>query len=447
MPRLMLTLGLIATAALPVTAQVAPGRDSIPTRTALARLGLEREWTTTLPVGNVDERINHANLHDNTLFAQTNRGLVHAIDAATGRRLWSRRLTEGPTLGFDISTNSDQVFVTLQDTLYCLERGSGHILWTVRLEAMPSTGTVADEEVVAVGLRTGKIVAYTTRDHSRDNPVPGRSPGSFAWAWQTQGIVDAAPIISPEVVVFGSEDNRVYAATRRDKNERPTLLYRYVTQGPVIGHLTPLGRRTVVVPCADYNLYAIDLYTGANRWIIPTSAPISTQPLVIGTDVVAINDDGRLLIIDGREGTIRGDSQTNSRLIRAASPTRIYLTTSNHDLEIADRQTGQIVASARDTVQRAGLTIRQLSIPVVNTEHDRLFLVSPDGILYAIREIGRIEPSPLRDPNWPAFGTVPPEGFRSDADELLSPSPDPEPNPDAPANVPPPPDDLFGEEP
>jgi outer membrane protein assembly factor BamB len=444
MSRLTLTLGLLAGLAPSVLAQSTPGRDSIPTRSALARLGLERQWSTAVPVGNVDERIIYANLDHDTLYVQTNRGLVHAIDGESGRRLWSQRLVEGPTRGLDITSNSDQVFVALQDTLFCLDRRSGRLIWSVRLEAMPATGVVADEEVAAIGLRSGKIVAYNTRDHSKDKPNPGRSAGTFAWAWQARGMVDAAPIITPQVVVFASEDNRVYAATRGDAAGRPTLLYRYLTEGPIAGHLAALGGRTIVVPCQDYNLYAIDLFSGETRWIVPTGAPVTVQPIVSGADVIALNADGRLLIIDGRDGSIRGDTATSSRTIRAVSPSRIYLGTSDNDLEIVDRASGQVVASARDTVQRAGLTVRQLSVPVLNTEDDRLLLVSPDGLIYSVREIGRLERTPLRDPDLPPFGTVPLNGFRTTTDEQLAalgataaappssaPAATPEPDPDA----------------
>lgn len=420
MPRLSLTLGLLAGLAGLAHAQTSPGRESIPTRTALARLGLERQWSTVVPFGNVDERIVHANLERDMLFVQTNRGLVHALDATTGRRFWSERLVEGPTHSEDITANTDQVFVALHDTLFCLDRPTGRELWSVRLEAMPQTGVVADEEVAAIGLRSGKLVAYNTRDHTKDDP-PGRSAGTFAWAWQAREMIHSAPIVTSKVVAFASEDHRVYAASRGDAAGPPQLLYRYLTQGPISAALAPLGTRTLVVACEDFNLYAIDLFNGATRWIIPTGAPISARPQTVGTEVFALNDEGTLFVVDGRSGGVEAETQTSSRWLRAISPTRVYLGTPDHDLEIVDRKSGKLIATARDTAQRAGLTIRQLSVPVMNTQDDRLVLVSPDGLIYSIREIDRVQPTPLRDPDAVDFGHVPRDGFRSDEDMALRP--------------------------
>jgi hypothetical protein len=41
-------------------------------------------------------------------------------------------------------------------------------------------------------------------------------------------------------------------------------------------------------------------------------------------------------------------------------------------------------------------------------------LASPNGMIYSLREIGRMAPTPLRDPSLPEFGYVPPDGLREE---------------------------------
>ena len=79
------------------------------------------------------------------------------------------------------------------------------MIWDKRMEGSAEGAVAANEERVMVGLGSGKLVAYNARDHSKDKP-PGRSAGTFAWAWQTRKTITARPIPAGRVVAFASQD-------------------------------------------------------------------------------------------------------------------------------------------------------------------------------------------------------------------------------------------------
>jgi outer membrane protein assembly factor BamB len=414
--RLLLCFVVLCLSGSSSRAQPSISRDDLPTRTALARLGLEKQWTTVAPIGAVNERLLRMNVDGGQLFLQTSLGHLHSYDAESGRYLWGTRLDEASQNPLPVSVNSSQVFVTNLRTLYCLDRGTGGLIWEKQLEDLPSTGTVADEDFVVVGLNKGKFVAYSTRDRTKEDP-PGRSAGAFLWAWQTNARLEALPVLTPKVVAFGSEDHKVYVAIKANTFAESKLLYRFLAGGPIKARLGAFGNRTLIVPCGDFNVYAIDLFSGENRWTVSTGAPVDREPMVAGDEVIVLNARGRVMSIDGMTGSVRWDQQTNGHELIAVSPSRVYLTTLENRLIILDRGTGQVLADARDTAQRAGFDNRNLTMVFPNQINDRLYFASPSGVVVCLREIGHLQPTPLRDPSLPPFGTIPPDGFTSDVEE------------------------------
>lgn len=403
-PLTVLVIGLIAPAA---RAQIPFTRDMIPTRTALTRLGLERNWMAVVPLGVTHERVLLVSQSQNMLFAQTNLANLHAYDAETGRYLWGANLGRGTNVAHPASVNSNRVIVANNQDLWCLDKGTGRQVWKATLDHLPSTATACDEERAIVGLRDGKLVAYSIRDHSRDEP-PGYSAATFLWAWKTNAPLSGRPLPANQVVAFGSQDARVYVA-RVDEN---TLIYRFLTGGPISASLAGFGTRTLLVPSEDHNLYAIDLFNGETRWVYPSGAPITQEPVVAGNEVFVENSQGALSSLDPETGTLRWEHYTGNAALLAISPGRVYLRSIDGDLLVVDRQTGRSIADAAATQERAGLNLRSFSLTPTNRVDDRMVFGTPSGLLVSIRETGQLQPSPLRDPNAEPFGVLP-EGEES----------------------------------
>ena len=396
----------LAPGGLPAFAQ-APMRFSkglVPTRTSLSRLGLEQGWFAAVPLL-ATERVLLLNLAGDMLFAQTTAGNIHAYESETGKYLWGARLGVRSLDVRAVSVNSDQAFATNGPNLICLDRKTGRLIWNTRLEGTAMGATAANEDRVMVGLNTGKLVAYNTRDKTKANP-PGRSAGTFAWAWATSGPISARPVPAGRVVAFASQDGKAYVAL-----ENPhTLLYRYLTGGPIIGSLGTYGTRTLIIPSADRTVYAIDLFTGETKWTVAGGHPFDHEPLVDGDTVIALDSGGQIYAIDANNGQVKRNVNTGGGRLLALSPGRAYFESAEGDLSVFDRGAGRMLFSPRQTREGAGLNLREYSLSITNADNDRMYFGTPSGFVLCVHEAGRSQPHVLRDPKGPTFGYIPPDG-------------------------------------
>ncbi len=411
--RFALACVLIGFAGWPARAQVPYGSGLLPSRTALARLGLERHWMTVVPLS-ASERVLELSIADDLVFAQTNLANFHVYDAESGQLFWTATL--GPRTGraLPASVNSFSVFVTNANYLFVLDRRTGRTIWIDRLDSIPSSPTACDEHRVIVGLSSGRVLAYFAKLPSIKiatatgaKEVITTRP-TIAWNWQTNGAVVARPLPAGSVTAFGGLDGKVYVAM----SEAPTLLYRFAIGGQVAAPMGTYGTRSLLIPSTDQNVYAVDLWAAQSTWVFSTGARVQQEPLVADDDVYVVNTAGVLSAVDARTGVPRWSTSTHGDRLIAVSKTHVYLESHDDDLLIIDRATGGILADPRATFSRAGLNLREYALGPTNNLNDRLYFGTPSGLVICLREIGQVHPRPLRDPKAPPFGYIPPAGIK-----------------------------------
>jgi len=400
-------LALLALGGSSVQAQVPFARDLIPSRTSLARVGLERQWLAVVPL-NDTERLLLISRSTDLLFAQTNHGALHTYDAQSGKLLWSSSLGQYTPLARPVSSNSYAVFGTSADVLIALDRKTGRPIWKKSLGTIPTCGTVCDEDRVLAGTMDGRVDAYSLREKGPKGEMKIRTQPVQAWGWQTGGPVHTLPLPAEHVVAFGSSDGRVYVVMN---NER-TSLYRVRTGGAIGEGLGNYGTRTLLIPSADYNLYAIDLLTSNSLWTFSSGGPIDQAPLVAGEEIYCINQAGYLTQLDPATGNVRWSTLTQGARFAAVGASRLYLRSWNNDLYVIDRASGQVLADPAATKQRAGLNLRGFGLSMLNRFDDRLYFGTDSGMVLCLRESGATQPRLLRDPQALPFGYIPPEGIK-----------------------------------
>jgi outer membrane protein assembly factor BamB len=410
----------------PALAQVPFSNDLVPTRTALARLGLEPQWMLAVPAVGT-ERLLLVSITENLMFAQTNHSNFYVYDAATGRSLWQARL--GPRSRIEpqaevatpASANSQLVFALNYNRLFAMSRATGRIIWSKMTNAIPSSATAADEQRVMVGLSNGRLEAYygsqskenydiqraATPNLAPNAEIPLYRMGDVAWNWMTNAKITARPIPAGRVVAFASQDGEVYVALA----DKQKMLYRFTSGGPISGSMATHGVRTLLVPSEDNNLYALDLYTAEPKWVYPSGAPIQQEPLVAGDDAYVVNSAGNMSALDANTGSLHWTISTHGGTLLSVGAKRVYLRSRDGDLFIVDRASGQTLANPRATHQRAGLNLRPYTLAVTNHLNDQLIFATPSGLVICLRELGQVKPLPLRDPKLPPFGFIPEEGY------------------------------------
>jgi len=386
-------VGLMLTAATS-RAQTPLSTGAIPTRSSLARIGLDLHWAGVVPLAGA-EKVTSISIDSNLLFAQTNLANFYAYEAESGRLLWTAHLGRVTTQSFPVSVNSQTVFVTNSNQLFALDRRTGRQVWMKELTELPTSPTACNEARVVIGLKSGKVAGYDAKTGASD------------WFLSTNDRVTSRPQLTERVLAVGSQDGKLYVS----RSERYTLLYRFSTSGKVVAPLGSYGARTLLVPSTDHVLYAVDLFTGEERWNHPTGSWILQEPLVVDKDIYVVNEEGQLSSLDAETGTPRWTISTQGGRLLSISGTKAYLETHDQDLFVVDRATGRMVFDPRMTSQRSGINLREFNIGPTNHLDDRLYFGSKSGLIVSLRETGQVRPRYLRDPKAKPFGYIPPEGY------------------------------------
>jgi outer membrane protein assembly factor BamB len=381
--------------------------DLLPTRSALARVGLERQWFGVVPLVET-ERLLKITLAPGLVFAQTDYAMLYTFDAESGRLLWSAQLGERTGFARGVAANKTAVFLTNANIMFALDKRTGRPIWRYNLGTIPTASPAATDERVVVGLTNGEVWAFDLKSRDEKGNETILTAPRPAWHWHAGGAITTRPLPSENIVAFGGGDNKVHVVM----GSEATALFRIPTRGPVGEGLAAYGTRTLLIPSADYVLYAVDLFTANVKWTFASGAPIEQEPAVSDQDVYVVNTAGNITDLDPETGEPRWTTSTQGGRLAAISATKIYLRSYNRDLFVIDRKTGKIVLDPAETLIRAGLNLREYDRDIVNRFNDRLYFATSSGLVICIREAGQVQPRLLRDPNAPPFGYVPPEGIK-----------------------------------
>jgi len=379
----------------------------IPSRSALERLGLERQWWGVIPLVET-ERLLKISIGGDFLFAQTNYAMIHTFDAESGRLLWSARTGHRTGFARGVAANSFAVFVSNADIFYALDKKTGRTIWQYKLGVIPTSSPACDEQRAMIGLITGKIYAFNLKIKDDKGNESILTAPTEAWNWQTGGPMTTRPLPAENVVAFGSSDSKCYVVVAYE----PTPLFRISTGGRIGEGLAGFGTRTLLIPSADNNLYGVDLFTAKVLWTFSSAAPIEQEPMVSDQDIYIINTAGNLSLLDPATGEPRWTTSTQGGQLVSVTATKVYLRSYNLDLFVIDRKTGRTLVDPGEVLLRAGLNLRDYDLNIVNRFNDRLYFATPSGLVVCLREAGQAQPRPLKDPKSLPFGYIPPEGIR-----------------------------------
>ncbi len=99
------------------------------------------------------------------------------------------------------------------------------------------------------------------------------------------------------------------AARPADLDTKPTLLWKFKANGPVVGSPVIDGN-TVFVGSLDSSLYALDLSTGKLKWKLPTGGAIRSSVCITEKRLFLLGTDGILYRMEKDSGRVDGIYQT-----------------------------------------------------------------------------------------------------------------------------------------
>lgn len=213
------------------------------------------------------------------------RGDVVALDARTGRRVWSFR-TGGRVKGA-VAKSGRRLFVGAYDgRLYALDARTGALLWRASAQDrfggrgnFYSTPAVAYGRVF-VGNTDGKVYAY------------GATTGHLLWSHSTGGFVYSSPAVWQRLVFAGSYAGKIVALDAATGETR----WEHRASGPVSGSPTVMAGFVYAASLRERTV-ALDARTGRLAWSFPDG---KYTPVVADRDRAYLVGHARVYALDPR---------------------------------------------------------------------------------------------------------------------------------------------------
>lgn len=216
-------------------------------------------------------------------------GAVVAIAAGTGRVRWVAHVGASETSPL---LSGGRVLVGGWDgNVYALDARSGRRIWTFRTGGAVKGGLAAAGPRVYAG-------SYDSHVYALD-----AATGRLVWRASGQptffhrGTFYATPAVAYGRVYVGSTDGRMYSFGARSGR----LRWSHRTGGYVYGSAA-VWNGLVFVGSYDHGLYAFDAATGDVRWRFDAGGPISGSATVIGGAVYVATLRGRVFAVAAESG-------------------------------------------------------------------------------------------------------------------------------------------------
>lgn len=189
-------------------------------------------------------------------------GQVAAFDARTGHRLWLR--TVGPTESSPLVGDGTVYVGDWDGRIWALAERSGRTRWVRQLDGAVKGSLASSGGRLFIGTYGGEVAALAARS------------GAVDWVSGGHGRFYSSPAVAYGRVYIGSTDGGVYAFGAGTGDllwSHPTGSYVYAS--PVV------WRRLVLVGSYDHGFYALDAGTGETRWSFAADGPISGSASVV----------------------------------------------------------------------------------------------------------------------------------------------------------------------
>ena len=212
---------------------------------------------------------------------------IVAVDGMSGHTRWvSKPLPEGLRLAPyaarnklttdrpDVYRIDERLYVVAQDTLFCLDCATGHLIWRFDLPFSPSTGPVAvglDETLrVYLGDWSGRLQAVSFH--------PKREFAYQAWQWNINASATAQGVTKDDNLYFADHGGTISSY----KTDRQQAWSNHLG-GAIYG--SPAVRdRTLFVGTAENTLYALNRLTGETLGQVNLNGPLTMAPMVFRGD-------------------------------------------------------------------------------------------------------------------------------------------------------------------
>ena len=359
---------------------------------------------------NVDrDKVAHIVNDEDVVYVQSTAGVVTAINAETGREMWTTQVGRTDEVSMPATSNAGIVMIVAGPKLYAMDKFTGRQLFSYRLNSQPSAGPVITEGSFLVPLSDTSVAACslkTLQYLERYQKLPAGVAQPVAWRFVTGEVIKTAPVAGASHCAFVTDHGNVFVVdiggVRSGKSKFQFLLQSHPT-APLT--LASRDQEYLFAAAANNRLYCIGLNTnGRMQWTYPLGQRVSEPITVIGQDVYVVGDEGELMALGLKSGlpqqTTSGKpfALTNVKTLVSVSENAVYVLDSSGRLLTVDRKTGEVLEKTE---------FPGLNVPIRNSVTDRLYLSSTSGRVVCLSESGVDFPiyhqNPKRSPIMPGI--------------------------------------------
>lgn len=354
-----------------------PLGNVVPQETA-HRYGLARAWATQIELDPARGRVAHVSLQAGLLLVQTDQATLHVLDAETRHTLWVGHVGLPGAVTSPPAANDKYVVSTNGSVLYLFDRRTGTVLWTRKMPSVPSTGAALSKSRIYVPQVSGMVSTFRLPAPNREETPAEQRFKDNALNYTGKGIAFQPPIVTRSSVVWGTDAGNIYSVTP----DELLAVFRFKCRDAVLGSL--MYREPYIYAASrDGYVYALRDQKGFSRWQVSIGKPIAQTPMAADDGVYVVPETGGIykLALDTGEQiwASRGVFQFLS-----ASPTRLYTADAKGQLLILDAKSGAHLG----VIATQGSTIK-----LFNRENDRVYLLTPTGLVQCLHEVGLKEPA------------------------------------------------------
>ncbi len=299
-----------------------PGELKLPLR-------LKWKYNTAGTVGNTILAAN------GIAYFTTMDGRLIAVDIATGKKIGHRKIGVDATCTYHDSC----LYLALRygdETLFKYDLTKGKYQWKIDAGDIASEPLVVDQYIIVTALynhvdlyqsKNGVRIWQTkTEDQIRSSPAyrsgvivfgcdderiyaVNRSDGKIRWKFKTGASVLATPALGDSIVYVGSGDNQFYAIHLFSGK----MIWQFGARGRIV-HAAAVNDSLAIFGSTDGRLYCLNRATGALRWSFQAQSIISTSPMICGNLVFFGSMDQHYYAVDLETGSVQWKYKTNGRV-------------------------------------------------------------------------------------------------------------------------------------
>ncbi|MCP4170090.1 MAG: PQQ-binding-like beta-propeller repeat protein [Fuerstiella sp.] len=273
---------------------------------ALQSLGLEVRWNSQAVLNVRRDIVSYVTNDEEILYVQSSAGVLTAINAENGRRLWTAQIGRTDEATLAVVSNRDLVLVLAGPSIYGYNKFTGTQLLEFRLPEQPAAGPALTENAVFIPLHGGAVYAYSISVLEylfRYGMLPDEVAIPHMWRFICAEEIVHPPVVGDQALTFVSEKGNVFTVNSGGI-EKGRTRYQLMLNTPASAPLAIADNATSssVVMLSDNNLaFSIDLITGKTEWTFPLGRPMTLGPIIVGESVYVVTEDGTLTNISRDE--------------------------------------------------------------------------------------------------------------------------------------------------